>query len=140
MKLVDALNLLRQIPADAERVRIFLACSFTPLHLKTLLAAQVWQILHRKAEIQTGLYGDLLGSLRLAAEESPDFVVCAVEWPDLDPRLGLRSLGGWSPSLASDIIETTGRQLMELERTIEDLARRVVVALSFPTLPLPPIP
>src|ERR1051326_573860 len=119
MKLCDALNLLRDIPADADPLLIHLACGFTPLHFKTLLAAEIWRVSHKKAEIQSGLYGDLLGSLQKAGESGADFVVCVAEWSDLDPRLGLRSLGGWSPPLFPDIVETTSRRMAELQRSIE---------------------
>lgn len=139
MKLSDALNLLRNIPADAQPLVIHFACGFTPLHFKTLFAAEIWQVSRKKAEIKTGLYGDLLGSLHQAAESKPDFVVCAVEWSDLDPRLGLRSLGGWSPALFPDIIETAKGRIAELQRSIEEVSTNVPVALSTPTLPMPPI-
>ena len=139
MKLRDALDLLRHVPADAEPVVIYLACGFTPLHFKALLAAEIWQVSHKKAEIHSGLYGDLLGSLQTAGESGADFVVCLAEWSDLDPRLGLRSLGGWSPALFPDIVGTTGRRILELQRSIENVSASVPVALSTPTLPLPPV-
>lgn len=139
MKLSDALTILRDVPADTEPVVIYLACGFTPLHFKTLLAAEIWQVSHKNTEIQIGLYGDLLGSLQKAGESGPDFVVCVAEWSDLDPRLGLRSLGGWSPELFPDIVETTSRRMTELQRSIEEVSARVPVLLSTPTLPLPPI-
>lgn len=84
MKLCDALKLLRQIPADGSII-VWLACGFTPLHLKTLLAAEIWQVSQKKAEIQSGLYGDLRGSLRKAGQSGADSVACTVEWSDLDP-------------------------------------------------------
>ncbi|MGH9327562.1 MAG: HAD-IIIC family phosphatase [Terriglobia bacterium] len=139
MKLYDALNLMRQIPADAEPVVICIACGFTPLHFETLLAGEIWQQTHQKAEILRGLYGDLPGSLRNAPQSGADAVICLIEWSDLDPRLGLRSLGGWSPRLFPDILETAGRRMLELQNLIADAAAAVPVALSLPTLPLPPI-
>lgn len=139
MKLADALNSVRQIPADAERIGVYVACGFTPLHLGTLLAAELWQALRKRPEIQTGLYGNLHETLRRGIEGSADFVACALEWPDLDPRLGLRSLGGWSPTLIPDIIETANRRMLELEGAIEEVSLYAPVALSLPTLPLPPI-
>ena len=66
MKLGYALNVIRGIPRDAKTIAIYLACGFTPLHLKTLLGAEIWQVSHKKAEIRNGLYGDLPGSLRRA--------------------------------------------------------------------------
>ena len=139
MKLGDALNLVRSLPTDAEPITLYLACGFTPLHLKTLLAAEIWQVSHKKAEILSGLYGDLPGSLRRAGLSGADFSACIVEWSDFDPRLGLRSLGGWSPVLFPDITETVQRRMLEFEHTVEKVSARVPIALSTPTLPLPPI-
>ena len=139
MKLGDALNLVRGIPVDAEPIDIYLACGFTPLHLKTLLAAEIWQISRKKAEIQTGLYGDLSGSLRRVGNSAADLAVCIVEWSDVDPRLGLRSLGGWLPALFPDIVENVSRRMLEVEHAIREVSASVPVVLSTPTLPLPPI-
>jgi FkbH-like protein len=139
MKLGEALSLLRSIPIDAEPINIYLACGFTSLHLNTLLAAEVWQLCHRKAEIQNGLYGDLSGSLRKSGASRADFVVCIVEWSDLDPRLGIRSLGGWLPALFPDITENANRRMLEFEHVIAEVSTSVPVMLSCPTLPLPPI-
>jgi FkbH-like protein len=139
MKLGDALNVIRSVPKDAEPIAIYLACGFTPLHLKTLLGAEIWQVSQKKAEILSGLYGDLRGSLQRAGQSDADFVACIVEWSDLDPRLGLRSLGGWSPALFPNIIENACRQMLEFEHTIEKVSARLPIALSTPTLPLPPI-
>lgn len=139
MKLGDALNLIRAVPKDAERIGIYLACGFTPLHLETLLTAEIWQVSHKKSEILSGLYGDLSGSLQKARQSGADFVACIVEWSDLDPRLGLRSSGGWLPAIFPDIIENASRRMLELEHAIADLSASVPVAFSPPTLPLPPI-
>jgi FkbH-like protein len=139
MKLGDALNVIRGIPTDAESITIYLACGFTPLHLKTLLGAEIWQVSHKKAEVLSGLYGDLTGSLRRAAHSGADFVACVVEWSDVDPRLGLRNLGGWLPALFPDIIENASRRMLEFEHAIVETSRKLPVALSSPTLPLPPI-
>src|SRR5215469_16390256 len=127
MKLGDALNLVRGIPVDAEPIDIYLACGFTPLHLKTLLAAEIWQISRKKAEIQTGLYGDLSGSLRRAGKSAADLAVCIVEWSDVDPRLGLRSLGGWLPALFPNIIENASSRVVEFEHTVAKVSGRLPV-------------
>lgn len=139
MKLADALKLLREIPPQVEPMAIYLACGFTPLHLKTLLAAEIWQVSHKQAQIESGLYGDLPGSLRKAAETGADWVVCLMEWFDLDPRLGWRSLGGWAPALFPDIIESAHRRMLEFESLIEVASASIPLTLSTPTLPLPPI-
>jgi FkbH-like protein len=139
MKLCDALNLLREIPVGTGSNVLWLACGFTPLHLKPLLAAEIWQRSHKKAELLSGLYGDLLGSLRTAGKSGADIIVCLIEWFDLDPRLGLRSLGGWRPALFPDILETAQRRMLEFESLIGNVSATIPVALSTPTLPLPPI-
>src|SRR5215469_18658208 len=139
MKLAEALILLRGVPVDAESVDVYLACGFTPLHLKTLLAAEIWHASHKKAAIVTGLYGDLSGSLQKASRSGADHVVCIVEWSDLDPRLGLRSLGGWLPALFPDIIENASRRMMEFEHAVAEASPAVPVILATPSLPLPPI-
>lgn len=139
MKLGEALNLVRSIPIDADPIDIYLACGFTPLHFKTLLAAEIWQAFHKRAEIQSGLYGDLPGSLQKASQSATDFVVCVLEWSDLDPRLGLRSLGGWLPALFPDILENARGRMLEVEHSIAEISACLPVALSTPTLPLPPI-
>jgi len=139
MKLGEALSLRRSIPIDAEPVNIYLACGFTALHLNTLLAAEIWQLSGKRAEIHNGLYGDLSGSLRKSGASGADFVVCIVEWSDLDPRLGIRSLGGWLPALFPDLAENANRRMLEFEHLIGEVSASVPVTLSCPTLPLPPI-
>jgi FkbH-like protein len=139
MKLGDALNVIRGIPTDVQSIAIYLACGFTPLHLKTLLAAEIWQVSHKKAEILSGLYGDLPGSLRRAGQSGADFVACIVEWSDVDPRLGLRSLGGWSSALLPNIVENAIRRMVRIEHIVEEVSARLPIALSTPTLLLPPI-
>lgn len=139
MKLYDALRLLQKIPAGAALTRVHLACGFTPLHLKTFLAAEISRTAGKKVEIDTGLYGDLGGSLLNAANTDAEAVICALEWPDLDPRLGLRSLGGWSPARFADILETARQRMANFERAIEKLSAKIPAVLSLPTLPLPPI-
>src|SRR5215469_1903455 len=139
MKLTEALILLRGIPVDAEPLDVYLACGFTPLHLKTLLAAEIWHASHKKAEILTGLYGDLSGSLQKASQAGADHVACVLEWCDLDPRLGLRSLGGWLPALFPDIMENANRRMLEFEHAVAEVSAAVPVVLSTPSLPLPPI-
>lgn len=86
--------------------------------------------------VSTGLFGDLAGNLERIPEPT-DAVAIAIEWPDLDARLGVRVFGGWSASLLPDIIASCGRQLSRVEQTLCKL--NVPVAISLPTLPLPPV-
>jgi hypothetical protein len=62
-----------------------------------------------------------------------------VEWSDLDPRLGLRQQGGWSPAALADIVEGARARLERLRDGIERVAGRFVIAVCPPTLPLPPV-
>ncbi|NQU22095.1 MAG: HAD-IIIC family phosphatase [Candidatus Nealsonbacteria bacterium] len=124
----------------AEPLRVYLACGFTPLHVATLLGAQLRQRLDddRSVDVQTGLFGDLRGNLHRAIEASPDAVALMIEWADLDPRLGYRSSHGWRPGQQTDIAKTVGSRLAKLRESVEAAAQRTVVAVALPTLPLPP--
>lgn len=138
MKLVEALQMVQQPAAEgAEPLRVLLACGFTPLHLQTYLGAYLRQRCPRHAvAVETGLFGDCIGSLERAAETS-----CAVvlEWSDLDPRLGVRQLGGWRPSDLPDILATVSAGAARFASAIEQAARRLPVAVCMPTVPLPPV-
>ena len=72
MNLIDALERLKIPVAEKARpLRIFLACGFTPLHLETFLAAHLRNLYPtRRVELNSGLFGDLIGNLeRLRPEE-----------------------------------------------------------------------
>jgi FkbH-like protein len=141
MNLLHALELLKQPVAEPASDReVFLACGFTPLHLKTFLAAHLRHCLpNDRFKIGIGLYGDLVGSLE-RLQPSRGMVVCAlVEWGDLDPRLGIRSLGGWRSADTIDIVESARRQSERLADLIKQLAEKAPVYVSTPTLPLPPM-
>ncbi len=62
-----------------------------------------------------------------------------LEWADLDPRLGLRQTGGWSPALLPDLLESFDGQAARLQAAVERAADDAPVAVCLPTLPLPPI-
>ena len=141
MKLIDALELLKQpIPANAPVLRVFLGCGFTPLHLQTLLEAQLRLVRPGvRVELTTGLFGDLLGSLGRISPSGLDALAVVMEWSDLDPRLGIRNLGGWRPEDLADILESASRQTVHLEQIIRQLARSIPLIFCPPTLPLPPL-
>lgn len=141
MKLSEALKIVQSVlPADAEKLTVFLACGFTPLHLSTFLAAHLRGCLPERAvEIQTGTYGDLIGNLERLQKSSCDAGVLVIEWSDLDPRLGLRSLGGWSPKLLADIQETVRSSASRILQLLKDAAQSISMMICLPTLPLPPI-
>src|SRR5438067_893888 len=97
MKLIDALDVIkRPVSGTAPAFDAFLACGFTPLHLQTFLAAEL-RLLQGDCRVatQTGLFGDLVGNITKAQRSGVNALLVAIEWADLDPRLGTRSLGGW---------------------------------------------
>ena len=141
MKLREALTLLRgEPPAEAQPLEAILVCGCTPLHLQTFLAAHLR--LHfptRRVKVETGTYGDVSGSLRALCGMAPEVVAVVLEWPDLDPRLGIRRLGGWRPDDLSDVLRTASARAEELIEAVTALARETTVVLCPPSLPLPPI-
>lgn len=141
MNLLDALELLkRPIPEAASTQEILLECGFTPLHLKTFLAAHLRQCFPKDhIEMRTGLFGDLAGNLERAQPSGRSVVCVVIEWSDLDPRLGIRSLGGWGSREIPDIVESAHRQSERLTQLMKQLADRAPICVSTPTLPLPPI-
>ena len=141
MKLIEALNILRRAPSEsAEKFVVSLVCGFTPLHLETLLAAQLQRLEpERRIKISTGLYGDFMGNLERVAESGPDAAAVAMEWQDLDPRLGVRSLGGWLPDVLPNIIENVRVRLASVESALQRISTELPVVACFPTLALPPI-
>jgi FkbH-like protein len=141
MKLIEALEILRRRPSDErDEVVVSLICSFTPLHLQTLLAAEL-QVLYpdHRIRVQTGLYGDFLGNLAKATESKPVAVVVTMEWQDLDPRLGIRSLGGWVPEVLPRILNDAKNRSSSIVGAIEAVSKQLPVVLCLPTLPLLPI-
>jgi FkbH-like protein len=141
LKITEALRLLQAAPPpSAGRASFFLATGFMPLHLATLLTAHLQSSIgQRRVELQMGLYGDLAGNLEVlvAGEFAGAAVVC--EWADLDPRLGLRDVGGWRPADLPDIAVTAASKAEHLLAILARAARRVPLAICLPTLPLPPV-
>ncbi len=138
MKLAEALSIIHSAPVDGPQLRVALLCGFTPLHLETFLRAHLCKLFpDRSPVVQTGLYGDLLGNLQRATDISVAVVV--IEWPDLDPRLGLRRLGSWEPSQLPDILAEVTRSCDLLQNAMAALARNIPIVVGFPTLPLVPV-
>src|SRR5438552_1207888 len=107
LTLNQALAALKQVDGAALRTEIFLACGFQPLHLATFLKAYfAKRFRDQRADILTGLYGDLDGSILSAVASAATAAAVVIEWSDLDPRLGLRSAGGWGRSVEQDIVAT----------------------------------
>lgn len=118
----------------------FLACGFTSLHLQTFLAAQL-QLRYsgRKVKVEGGLFGDLIGDLDRLTNTPLDVGVVVIEWSDLDPRLGIRSLGGWGLKHLTDILDTVGCQVTRIQDSVVKAAQHVPLVVCLPTLPLPPL-
>jgi len=141
MNLVEALELLAQpVLKDDPDFQVFLACGFTPLHLQTFLAAQLRiRLLRRRVGISTGLFGDLTGNIERLEPSGVHALAVVVEWGDLDPRLGIRSLGGWRPSNLPDIAESAEQAAARLQRVLLKVSPLVPTIVCMPTLPLPPL-
>jgi FkbH-like protein len=140
LKLIEALKILKEdAPPEAEPLGVFLACGFMPVHLETFLAAHLRQLdPSRRVVVETGAYGDLAGNLGRLSNSGAMAGAVVLEWADLDPRLGLRGLGGWSPASLPDILHTVQSRLRQLSAALARAAERRPVALCLPTLPLPP--
>ena len=138
MTLIEAFKILQApVRPDAAAFDIFLACGFTPLHLKTLLEAHLRQLLpDRRMGLNTGLYGDLAGSIERIGP-GPTNAAVIVEWEDLDPRLGRRRLAPWGPGSSADVIAGVKSQLGRIQDGLSRVEARV--ALCLPTLPIPPL-
>ena len=142
MKLVDALRALQAASPAARLLPLQLVCGFTPLHVQTFIAAHVQaRAPERKVVPSSGLFGDCLGNLERIAELEtlPEVAVVCLEWPDFDPRLGLRNVGGWRPSDLDDISRTVTSQVKRFVAAIACVGERVPLRISLPTLPLPPV-
>lgn len=141
MRLVEAYEILQQPAAlEGDKFVVCLMCGFNPLHLETLLAARLRLLFpKRSCQIRTGLYGDLCGNLDRLGKVNRDAVVVLVEWSDLDPRLGIRSLGGWTPSLFPDVLSNVKARVSQIEEGVYKASKNAPVVVCLPTLPLPPI-
>jgi len=142
VQLFEALKIIRDrgTADDGLTHRVDLICGFTPLHLRTFLAAELTS--HYEAgsvDVRIGLFGDLPGSLQQSVAEPPDSAVLILEWTDLDPRLGYRSSGGWRPDRMADIVDCAGIRLSQLEHPLTRLSQNTSLAVCLPTLELPPM-
>lgn len=139
MKLVEALKIVAKAPSGAKPMPVLLACGFTPLHLQNYLAAHLQQANPaRKVVIETGLFGDLPGTIQNFVAQAAGTAVMALEWFDLDPRLGYRQTGGWGQRVVPGILENVNARLHQLDSMITGLSSSVRLIVSLPTLDLPP--
>jgi FkbH-like protein len=141
VRLIDALAIIRgPLAENAPLLRLFLACSFTPLHFQTFLAAGLRERSPlERAEVTTGLFGDLAGSIERLQVADCDVLVVVIEWQDLDLRLGIRNLGGWRVADLPDIVSSAERMIARLEKAIRSAAASIPTYVSLPTLPFPPL-
>ncbi len=141
MKLVEALDILHRPGAeDASPFSVSLAVGFEPLHLRTFLAAELTiKLPAARVGVGSGIFDDLPGNIDRAARSEADAIAVVIEWPDLDPRLGLRRLGGWRAPDLADILESAERALERLELELRSASGAKPVACCPPTLPLPPL-
>ena len=141
MKLIDALETLkRPAPDAAPDAGVFLACGFTPLHLKTFLTAQL-RILrpNHRVEVTTGLFGDLIGNIERLNPAGRDSLAVVIEWADLDSRLAVRNLGGWRLSNLPDIVGSVDQAAARIQEILLRVSRCIPTVVCLPTLPLPPM-
>ena len=141
MKFADALKLVRaEPPAGARPLSVALACGCTAHTLQVLLTAHLRTLFpERRVAVDTGLYGDCLAALDRLRQSPSDGVAVVVEWADLDPRLGLRQTGGWSPAGLPDILQSFDAQAARFQAAVQRSADDAPVAVCLPTLPLPPV-
>jgi FkbH-like protein len=117
-----------------------LVTGFNPLHLQTFLQAHLQQLTSaRRVVVLTDVYGDMTGALARIQTSRVDMCAIALEWPDLDPRLGFRQLGGWGYKELADIVVDVQSKLVAIRESLENLPDHFPVALSLPTLALPPV-
>jgi len=141
MNFLSALELIRCQVLDGTTPRkLFFACGFTPVYLPVFINAELVVLQpSRKNEINSGLFGDLLGNVKRGQASDSEALLVVVEWSDIDPRLGVRTLGGWRTSDLVSILSAAEEQLARLSEALVAASNRVSIALSFPTLPLPPL-
>lgn len=139
-KIADALRIQRSANATAPRYKALLACGFTPLHLQSLLHAHLQQLLpDRKVELDTGLFGDLVGTIQAMAMDPPHAVLVVLEWTDLDPRLGYREAHSWESRVSEEIVANSEMALDRLAAALESIEPGPKIVLATPTLALPPL-
>lgn len=138
MTITEALKLVQKVPPDAISYDVLLACGFTPLHLQTLLRAHVQKrIGDRKANLTTGLYGDLPGTIQSAADRPLQAMAVVIEWSDLDPRLGFREGGRWGLTAIEDILRTVDANLCRIAAALRSVPAGTRTVVALPGLPFP---
>jgi FkbH-like protein len=139
VKLAEALSIVHSPRGDRLDFPVLLACGFTPLHLKNYFAAHLETAMpDHKIRIVTGLFDDVAGALEQFPNSGLRACAVALEWADLDPRLGYRQLGGWGRSIEADVLSGVKAKLARLKAALVSIRAATPCAVSLPTLPLPP--
>ena len=140
MKLGQALRIVSEVDAGARAYPFTLVSGTAAEPLARFLAAHLQLGLPgRRAEIKTGLFGDLAGNLERYLRRGVEPAAMVIEWADLDPRLGMRQTGGWGREIMADVLETVAENLTRLAEAFELQPLRHSVVLTPPTLPLAPV-
>jgi FkbH-like protein len=66
-------------------------------------------------------------------------VAIAIEWADLDPRLGYRASAVWNSSTLPDILSFVRMTVERLMESLEQIPTNTKISVSLPTLPFPPV-
>jgi FkbH-like protein len=141
LKLAEAIDIAnRPQPPESVSRNLALVCGFTPLHLEVYLkACMSLRFPGCRIKIETGLFGSVADNLaRTAATDAREAAV-VIEWQDIDPRLGWRHAGGWGERAVREIPGDFRQYLDRIFSELSAMARRAVVVLSPPSLPLPPL-
>ena len=140
MKLVEAVK-RANAPSSAgiAEFQVHLLTGFEALHLKTFLKAWLLELRSpRRIVMKTGIFGDLAGGLASALAVPGDGIALVIEWPDLDPRLGVRSLGGWQLGQVDEIVRETERRTLHYVELIKAASGNIPIVVSLPSIPLLP--
>jgi FkbH-like protein len=140
MKITEALEVIRNAPKSGKPYEVALACGFMPLHLQTFLTAHLQRALpNAPVLVAAGLFGNLIETVEQSARTRVPHLVIALEWADLDPRLGYRSRHLVTKETASDAVAASKAAFARLAKIIQDASRDSRIILSTPTLPISPI-
>lgn len=139
MRLGEALQIIGQA-TGGKKVGVHLLCGFEPLYLATFMRARLaLRFADAKIELLTGLFGDLEGNIDRARGHSSAGAIVAIEWSDLDQRLGLRTSAGWSLATLDDIAVQVEEKCGRLQKALAALGAALPVAVLPPALGLPPL-
>ena len=140
MTFTEALKTAQKIPRNAKPFEVVLVCGFTPLHLQTYTTAHLHAVMQNRAvQVTPGMYGNMATTLEGLAKCGAHAVAVALEWPDLDPRLGFREGGGWAPNQVADALASAKTMLDRILGAMLHLPQGTRVVVSLPTLPFAPL-